>query len=256
MSKRIERFLVIGIDFITINLSWIVFFYFRVESGWLTLITEPDFLIPMIAVYLYWFFLFLFVGMYRTWFAASRFDELATLFKSSFFGVLIMFFVIFIDDTMHQVSSSQRYIILLYWIIFLFLVGLGRILIRSFQRALLLKGIGRRNTVIVGLNERAIDIFKQINRYRALGLDVIGFVTLNENKSIENYKDVKILGSLDEIESIVTNNNVKEIVISLDKNEHEQMLEVIAKCDIKNVSLKIVPDLYEVISGQARTGQI
>ena len=34
------------------------------------------------------------------------------------------------------------------------------------------------------------------------------------------------------------------------------MLEVVATCDSKNVSIKIIPDLYEIISGQARTSQL
>jgi len=52
----------------------------------------------MLAVYLFWLVIFTFVGMYRTWFALSRFDELSTLFKASFFGVFILFFSILYSD--------------------------------------------------------------------------------------------------------------------------------------------------------------
>jgi exopolysaccharide biosynthesis polyprenyl glycosylphosphotransferase len=255
MSKSRQKIFLLLTDFITINLSWVIFYYFRVESGWLDLIFQPEFLLPMLVVYVYWFFIFLFVGMYRTWFAASRFDELTTLFKSSFFGVLTLFFLIFIDDAMHQVSSSQRFVILLYWGIFLMFVGGGRLFIRSLQRQLLIKGIGRRNTLIVGFNERAKSIYDQVEYYKALGLDVVGFISLGEMLE-ESYRGKKIIAIINDLERIVEENKIEEIIIALDHHEHEQMLEVVAKCDIKGVSIKIVPDLYEIISGQARTNQL
>ena len=255
MSKSKQKIFLLLIDFLTINLSWILFFYLRVESGWLEMVFQPEFLLPMFVVYVYWFLIFLFVGMYRTWFAASRFDELTTLFKSSFFGVLVLFFLIFIDDAMHQVSSTQRFIILLYWGIFLLFVGGGRLFIRSLQRQLLIKGIGRRNTLIVGYNERAKSIYDQIDHYRALGLDAVGFISLVDMQEV-TYKDKKIIANIDNLEKAVEENKIEEIIIALDHHEHEQILEVVARCDIKGVSIKIVPDLYEIISGQARTNQL
>jgi len=195
------------------------------------------------------------MGMYRTWFAASRFDELTVLIKTSFIGVIILFFLIFIDDLSYQQSSSQRYLIFIYWLIFVLFVGGGRIFIRSLQRYLLLKGIGRRNTIIIGYNEKAREVYEEIKHARALGLDIVGFLLLgNEEKQLVGNN--KILGSIDQIQKIVNDNNVKEVIIALDKHEHEQMLDVIAKCDFNDLTIKIVPDLYEIISGQARTNQL
>ncbi|MCR4417433.1 MAG: undecaprenyl-phosphate glucose phosphotransferase [Ignavibacteria bacterium] len=255
MSKKTEKILLLVTDFITINLAYIVYFYFRVETGWFQLISRPEFLLPMLVIYFYWFLIFLFVGMYRTWFAASRFDELTLLFKTSFVGVMILFFLIFIDDLSAPSGSTQRYLIFIYWGIFLLFVGSGRIFVRSLQRNLLLRGIGRRNTIIIGYNEKAKEVFNDVNRAKALGLDVIGFVLVNENSEIKDGNG-KILGRINEIEKIVNEYNVKEVIIALDKHEHELMLDVIAKCDFNDLTIKIVPDLYEIISGQARTNQL
>jgi len=255
MKKSTERILLLLTDFITINLAYIVYFYFRVETGWFDLISKPEFFLPMLVIYFYWFLIFLFVGMYRTWFAASRFDELTTLFKTSFIGVMILFFLIFIDDISYQQSSAQRYLIFIYWGIFILFVSSGRLFVRSLQRNLLLRGIGRRNTVIIGYNDKAKEVFIEVNRAKALGLDVIGFVLVNENNSTQD-KDEKILGTIDEIQDIVHRNNVKEVIIALDRHEHDLMLDVIAKCDFNDLNIKIVPDLYEIISGQARTNQL
>lgn len=255
MSKSIEKILLLITDFITINLAYIVYFYFRVETGWFQMISRPEFLLPMLVIYFYWFLIFLFVGMYRTWFASSRFDELTLLFKTSFIGVMILFFLIFIDDLSAPAGSTQRYLIFIYWGIFLLFVGSGRIFVRSLQRNLLLKGIGRRNTVIIGYNEKAKEVERDVSKAKALGLDVVGFVLVNENKNEVN-EDARILGTIDEIQEIVNEHNVKEVIVALDKHEHDLMLDVIAKCDFNDLTIKIVPDLYEIISGQARTNQL
>jgi tryptophan-rich sensory protein len=84
LNKKAERIFLLISDFFTINFSWLLFFYLRVQTGWFELLSQPDVLLPMIAIYFYWVVIFTFVGMYRTWFAQSRFDEMSTLFKSSF----------------------------------------------------------------------------------------------------------------------------------------------------------------------------
>jgi FlaA1/EpsC-like NDP-sugar epimerase len=55
---------------------------------------------------------------------------------------------------------------------------------------------------------------------------------------------------------IIQKYNAKEIIIALEKEDHDVLVDVISKTEGKNLSLKIVPDLYEILSGQARTSQI
>lgn len=256
MNKKIEKILVLTVDFITINLVWTLFYLFRVESGLFSIFSEPEFLIPMFAIYMYWFLVFLFVGMYRTWFALSRFDELSTLFKTSFVAIFILFFVIFLDDYMHGEASNNRILIFIYWGAFFVFVSFGRLFVRSLQRNLLIKGFGRRNALIVGFNPKAFDMYDRVDRYRALGLDVKGFIAVyNENIGRE-YKGIRVLDSYENIEKAIDETDAKEVIIALDKHHEDAMIGIIDRCDSKNVGLKIVPDLYEIISGQARTTHI
>src|SRR3970282_2545551 len=106
MHKKLEKISILAVDFLTINLAWIFYFGFRVESGFFSILIMPELFIPMIVVYFYWLIIFTFVGMYRTWFAASRFDELSTLFKATFVGIFILFAVIFISDYIEGIESS------------------------------------------------------------------------------------------------------------------------------------------------------
>ncbi len=256
MNKRIEKFFILFTDFLTVNLAWLIFFYLRVQTGWFDLITQPDFLLPMIAIYFYWLIIFTFVGMYRTWFALSRLDELSTLFKATFVGIFILFFLILWDDYSRGVSTSIQFYIFLYWGIFLLFVGSGRLVIRSIQRNLLIKGIGRRNALIVGFNPKSHQLHDTIINHRALGFDVVGYIAVLDENLDKEYKGIKSLGTVKNIEKIIDDLNVRNVIISLERHHEDTMLEVISKCEGKNVEMKIVPDLYDIISGQARIAQI
>ncbi len=256
MDKRLEKILVLLVDFVSINIAWGVFFFLRVETGWFKMISSPEFFITMFVVYIYWLLIFMFVGMYRTWFAASRFDELSSLFKASFVGIFLLFFLILYDDVVHNAHASNRFFILVYWGIFLFAVSTGRVLVRSIQRKLLVKGIGRKNAIIVGFNPKAFNIHNTILKHRALGLDVQAYAAINPDNIGKEYNGVKVVDLAGNIDKIIDDFNIDEIIIATEKHEDDVMLNVISKSDDKNVRIKIVPDLYEIMAGQARTTQI
>lgn len=256
MSKKAEKIFLLVTDFITINLSWFLFFYLRVKTGWFELISQPDFFLPMLAIYFYWLIVFTLVGMYRTWFAQSRFDEISTLFKTSFVGIFFLLFLILYDDYKSGVATPFRFFIFLYWLIFFVVVSAGRILIRSIQRNLLIRGFGRRNAIIVGYNSKAKEIFEMIENHKALGLDVVGFVSAHNQNIGEEFNGIKILGNAVNLEKVIDEHDIKDVIISVDRHHEDLILELISKCDGKNVEIKIVPDLYDIISGQVRTSQI
>jgi exopolysaccharide biosynthesis polyprenyl glycosylphosphotransferase len=239
-----------------INAAWFVYSYIRLQTGWFNLIIAPQFFLPAIIIYFYWLIIFTFVGMYRTWFASSRFDEISTLFKASFFGIFLLFFLILVDDYFHNVSNATRVLIFIYWGLFLFFVGLGRIIIRSIQRNLLIKGIGRRSGLVVGYNTKAKEVLDSVNNAPALGIDIKAFVAVRNENIGNDYKGIKVEGTTVQLTEIVDKYNAKEIIIALEKEDHEVLVDVISKTEGKNLSLKIVPDLYEILSGQARTSQI
>ncbi len=254
MSKKTDKLLVIFTDVLMLVIVWFSYYQIRVESGLFSYYVKPEFFVPMIAITLYWVILFWLFGLYQSWYAKSRLDEIITILKAITFGVAFLFFAIFIDDISTNSPANSRLLILIYWVLMIFFVSSGRLTIRTFQRKLLEKGIGARNTLIVGFNEKAKELLDLLMKYPALGHKVVGFVRTDKRKGGE-YKGVKVLGTSDKINEIIRKFEVKEIIFALDSGEHDKLLELIGICD-EEVNFKIVPDLYDAISGQARTNQI
>jgi exopolysaccharide biosynthesis polyprenyl glycosylphosphotransferase len=252
-----ERSLLVFIDLFTVNLAWLLYYWVRVRSGWVAYSMEPDFFLPMIAICVYWLIVFFFFGLYQSWYAKSRFDESTTIFKATIFGGLVLFFVIFVDDRGVESPLHTRLLILIYSVLIVGLVGSGRFLQHTFQRRLLEAGVGVHNTLIVGWSAKAMELFDAVQLYPALGYRVVGFVPVNVlEKSPSSYKGVPILETIEKLPSVIDQYEVKDVLIALDSAEHNQLLNVIGSCNSHTVSMKIIPDLYDIISGQARTNQI
>ena len=220
------------------------------ESGWIKYANPPSFLIPLIVVYIYWVIIFSFAGLYEHWFVRSRFDEFASVFKAVSFGCFILFFLIFIDDFMNNAPIISRFLILIYWIVMVTSVSTGRIIIRSIQRNLLQKGIGQRNTFIIGNGEKASELRNMIDRFPQLGYRILGFISPDG----ENEKNSA--GRLENIQKLIKENEVTEILIALETNEKEKLIDILRYCTEEKVNMKILPDMYEIVSGMAKTNQI
>ncbi|MDH7514314.1 MAG: sugar transferase [Bacteroidota bacterium] len=255
--RRIQELWVLLLaDVIAVSLAWMAYYYIRVRSGLFILPTIPDFFLPMMVVNLYWLIVFWLFGLYRPWWAKSRVDELILVGKAVTFGVIILFFVIFLDDALTQETATSRLKIVLYWAILLVFVGSGRACVRSVRRRMLLAGIGHRNTLIVGSGKKAEELKCLVENFPALGYRVIGGIFTDSDAHDEKNHCLQKIGELSDLEDVIKRENIEEILIALASTEHELLLEIIGRCSAFNVGIKIRPDMYDIVSGQARTNQL
>lgn len=251
MSKAKERILLIVSDFITINAAWILYYLVRVESGWIPYSAPSSFIIPSLAIYLYWVITFSFSGLYQHWFVRSRFDEFASVIKTISFGCFILFFLIFLDDAISDSRAISRFLILIYWGLMIIAIGFGRILIRSLQMTMLQKGIGLRNSIIIGSGKRGDELEALVSKFPQLGYKFIGFVSVKKS----NPKGL-LLGDILSLKRILDVYRISDVLIALEEKEKDKLFDIIRYCQESDVNLKIMPDTYEIVSGLAKTNQL
>jgi exopolysaccharide biosynthesis polyprenyl glycosylphosphotransferase len=252
LNHKREFILLLFFDIVAINVTWAIYYYIRIESGWMKFATSPSYLMPSIAITIYWIIIFLFSGLYQHWFARPRFDEFTSIFKSVSIGVIILFFVIFIDDLRTESHIYSRFIIILYWILLIFNVSLFRLIIRTSQKRLLRKGYGLQNTVILGTGNVAYEVLDMVEKYPENGYKFSGFVCFDDN----DLEKENVLGKFDDLPEIINNNNISNIIIASEPEQKDIIINTINKTADMNVGLKIVPDLYGIVSGMARTQQL
>jgi exopolysaccharide biosynthesis polyprenyl glycosylphosphotransferase len=255
-EKSSEQVILFLLDLVLFSCTFSIYYWIRVFSGISDAPITPDYSAPMMATSIFWVIVFFFFGLYRSWHAMSRVDEFVAVFKAISFGCLFLFFVIFLDDKSTGSRLSSRFLIVIYWGMMILFVGAGRMVFQSARRQLLESGVGLRNAVIVGWNEKAKNLYDLVLLHPALGYRVIGFVKLDKRKGGVEYKGTRLLGSSDDLPSLIEQYSVKDILIALESADHDKLLDVIAHCNGRDVSMKILPDMYDIISGQARTNQL
>ncbi len=257
--RWVEKAAVIVCDYIALNAAFFWWAHLRSELGLFSLTPQPlvGFYISNI-VFAFWFFFFLFLGLYGPWNANSRFDELMAVVKTVGLGVLTIFLLTFdIERDLDDPLPGSRMMLVSYWLIVSACVGFMRLSLRTVQRKLLQRGIGLRRTLIVGWGPKARELFDKISRFPALGYRVLGFVeTQPENGESSEHRGVPILGQLNTLSQLIGAERVEEVLIALEEEDNSSLMQIIAQTDGAPVQLKIVPDLYSIITGQARTNQI
>ena len=234
-----------------VNIGWTLYYLIRIESGWIPNTTPTSFAVPLLVVYAFWALFFSFTGLYQYWFVHSRFDEFTSVVKAVSLGCFILFFVIFLDDAINDAKAISRFLILIYWILMIISVGSGRIIIRSIQMNMLEKGIGLRDTLIIGDGIRGRELKHWIDKFPQLGYKVLGFVSSNERKG-----SADAIGSISQLAQIVDKRNVSEVLIALEASEKDKLFDILRSVPQSKVHLKILPDTYEIVSGLARTNQL
>ena len=204
---------------------------------------------------LLWIILFYVNGRYRVDPTLSRFDEIQTLFKITLTVTIIT--VICFEIFRVPVGIPGR-IFLQYWILFVTGLSIGRLLVRQTQKSFLKRGFGMKNTVIVGVSERAEKVARQLSGSN-MGYNLVGFVTPDSGvseKSRGDFAGRPVLGSLNSLSETIHESDVSEVIVALDRPNHDRLLDIITIANGNPVSLKIIPDMYEVVSGLARTEQL
>jgi exopolysaccharide biosynthesis polyprenyl glycosylphosphotransferase len=224
-------------------------------------LTEIPLFISSLTTFFYWVIVFALFGLYHISYGQSRIDEVLTVFRATVTGVLILFFLNAPGAPPLQAGPHSRFFILGYWVILVAFVTIGRQALRNVQRRLLVAGIGLKNTLIIGWSDKAFELCDMVQRNPSLGDKIVGFIKMEQKKGVsqsrpESYHGIPVIGYLDQISDIITEKQIRSVLIGLDSSHHKALMEIIHRCDFPNVQIRIMPDLYNIVSGQARISSI
>ncbi|HOK37681.1 MAG TPA: sugar transferase [Bacteroidales bacterium] len=250
-------------DVLAVILTWTIFYSFRKiyiepqKFGYeIPLEFDNKFYLAIIILPVYWIILHLLSGYYKVVFQKSRLQELGQTFITSLIGVLILFFVLILDD---WVGTYKQYYQLFFLLLLLQFITtyLPRLVITSITNKKVHKGKLTFNTLIIGDNKKAIKLLKEVeNQPVSSGMKFIGFVSV-ENKErylLEDY--LPHLGRIEDIKQIISDNKVVEVVIAIESTEHCKIKNIINKLQGVKAVIKVIPDMYDILIGKIRMSAI
>ncbi|WKZ67511.1 MAG: sugar transferase [Flavobacteriales bacterium] len=249
-------------DVIGSAVAWSLFYLYRkaeldpMKLGYAPpLELDANFYKGLVLVPLFWFGLYTAIGGYRDVFRRFRTKELGQTLLVTTLGVLVIFFVLLLDD---QVPST-RYHYQSFIALFLLHFGItfpARFLITS---ATVRKVHSRRigfNTVLVGGNERALAVYQEIEAMpKSPGNRFVGFVNVNGGDQ-QLAGILPRLGKWHQLRQVIQEHGVEEAIIAVDSGEHEHMSRIMNELEGTGVRIKVIPDMYDILSGSVKMSSI
>ncbi len=245
------------LDFLIILASWFAFHSFYTQDiNTLLRDFDIDFVTAGISISFYWLAIFVVMGSYKKLYLVSRLDEFIKVFKVSVLGALILYFGINIKESIS--IAEQRELIIAYWVTMFILLAVNRFIVRTIQKYYAQRGKGLHRTVIIGTGHTAKAAYDDLNRNKILGMQVLGFIQVN-GKAPEPETGITaddVIGNLNQIKDILIEREIQDVLVALEPNRRQDLVDVISKIDSPDVSMKLLPDFYQLVSGLSKTNQI
>lgn len=261
MKKMAIRQLAL-LDYLSAAIAWMTFWVYRHQAlehrpflEAIQMFRPKDYAIGLFVLPCCWLLLYLFSGTYFDLYRKSRLNEVNRTLISCILGTIFVSLVVFANDEndySYFIRMTGRYLLIhtAYTLIF-------RLLILNHIKNNLIKGKVGFKTLIIGGNQQAINIYKQVKESRkVLGNIFEGFIYSNEEKSNGMSKYLPQLGHLSELENIIDKYDIEEVIIAIDSSEHHLLENIITRLCYHPVVVKVLPDYYDIISGSVKTSNV
>jgi Undecaprenyl-phosphate glucose phosphotransferase len=122
------------------------------------------------------------------------------------------------------------------------------------RASLFSRGWGESRVLIVGADEAGSLILDKIRGSPALGYRPIGF--LDDQRSGQTVFGLPVLGRTEQLGLVVQENGIDEVIIALPEASHNELLSVISRCEDGRVSIKVFPDVFQIMASEVNIGDL
>ncbi|MCB2296760.1 undecaprenyl-phosphate glucose phosphotransferase [Clostridium tagluense] len=269
-QKYLSKALVL-IDAISIILALVLSWIIRFKSGFINIndgyLTFEQYLSPLIFIIPLYIFIYSIFSLYTTQRVRKPFEELISITRSNVVGILIFILALYL----FKVVDYSRYLIFIFGILCIIFTFIERFIMRLILRRLRKNGYNLKHILIIGLSEITYELMSKLVFNAHWGYNIIGILddnvevgSINNNlkaelnnfdkstyeevaATLQYYKDIKILGKIDSLQSFLNEFNVDEIFITLDLKEYFKIGSIIGVCEKMGIRVQIIPGYYKYI---------
>ena len=264
-KKQTAKYIVC--DTLSAMLAWAALFAFRkmmegVEWSELVsqVLTDSNFWIGVVVVPAGWLVLYTIQGMYRNVLRRARLKELIETLIATVIGVLVIFFVLMMDDEV--VTYRNHYASVLFLLVVHFvLTYVPRLLITT-------QTVGRVHsrqigfpTLMIGNGRKALQTYLDLeNQETYSGELFVGCIEVNSELETQNSELKRIMpcvGTLADLREVVERYHVEEAIVAVEDSERERVSEILRALDeAGDMIIKITPDARDLMVGSIKQESI
>lgn len=263
LNRRSERLKYFIADFIMAALAWVAFYIYRkvyIEplkfEEQVAIEFNDRFFLALILIPVFWVNFYYLTGYYKDPYRKSRLSELSKSLLHTLVGVLILFFAFILDDEIPDYRSYYYLFFALFSFHFV-LTFFARLLFSTITAHKVHNRIIGFNTLIIGSSEKAVELYDELeSAKKSSGFKLVGFVHVNGGKNMQLRNKLSHLGHADDVEEIILQHKIEEVIIAVESSEHPLITKILSRLYPLNVYVKIIPDMYDILSGQVKMTSI
>lgn len=201
-------------------------------------------LILIVPLYLLLYYAF---NLYTPKRVQGRRLELSNIILANTVGILIVFagFFLVLSYT-EEAKNFSRSMFAYFYVFNIVLEETERLVVRGFLRSIRRRGYNQKHILLVGYSKAAEQYIDRIRQNPQWGYSVRGILDDNIARGTV-YKDVKVIGSIANLEYILPENKLDEIAITLGLEEYYKLEKIVAQCEKSGVHTKFIPDYGNII---------
>lgn len=258
MKRKIYSYWFAFYDFLAAFVAWIVFYFERknILNEEITKLNS-ELLLNATIVSLYWLLLYFLSGFYVDVFRKSRIKEFFIMFFVAVPGVLFVFLILLLDDEGVINYKSYYKTLSAYFIIHFLIASMLKMTVLTYTKTLLKRGVIQFNTLIIGANQRADDLYEELSKINySLGMRFVGFLNVVEHTSgifngkLRHFGDVTVLGT------IIRRARIENVIIAIEPEEHKKVAAILSELRDYNVKVSVIPDMYHVLLGSVKVNHL
>lgn len=198
---------------------------------------------------------FVFNRLYILARSPSRVDEFYQMMGAGTAGTITgVALIYFLFKNTPLELDYPRGMIVYAWILTIMLVTLGRLAHGQLRAALQARGWGRDRVLVVGTGDVARMILHKILGNPGLGYQVVGAVEMEGYPSVT--LPTPVLGSAGDLATLLEQHQLDEIIIALPEATHQEILDLISECERGKVTIKVFPDVFQIMAGPMSIGDL
>ena len=245
-QKLLNRILVV-IDICVIAISLVAAYIFKFYilnpgpgEGVLPLRAYFRYLAYLIPVYLlsmYW------CGVYTPKRTVKKSSETWMVIQANTLGLAALIIILYM--IVREFNFSRAVMGYMYFINNFLMISF-RVVLRSILAAMRRKGYNLKHMLLVGYSRAAEEYVDRIVANPQWGYSIYGI--LDDHIPVDTeYKGVKVLGPVDRLEALLTDNSLDEIAITLSLKDYDYLESCVNICEKSGVHTQFVPDYNSVI---------
>ena len=243
-------------------IAWTGLFVHRkvnVERVWSsnldTWVFDSNYYLGILFVPFFWLCLYAVLGMYADPIRRHKAQEIAQISRATAVGSIALFFILLLDDVVvnyNHYYTSLGILVSLHFI----LTSTGRWCIVSRTLQKIRNGTWAFRTLVVGGAETAVQLAADLNEETlSSGFNLLGFIQVNKEDSAMASKLTR-LGGIDDIDKVLSEYNIEEVIVAVEPDDRDRTVRLIVNLEGRGVSIKVVPGLYDLLSGNVKTGAV